>query len=235
MPSPRSSVITVFFMVSPGSFRARSRSDPSSGRGACRRRRTAASASSACGVKSATNPPLPSGTVTADMQSVSRYTLRASAVSCATISLEEVVDRALHAVAGGLAGDDHGVGGEQRLEERGVPLRERLPVVARQHLGPQHRVVLGQRVAALDLHPRLRAAREGVEHARLVHDAGERVTVAAEQAVRRPQVELVLPGLLQLRAVVAHLLAAARGSCRRTATSPPPGSAAPRRARSARW
>src|SRR5262245_42101977 len=113
---------------------------------------------------------------------------------------EEVVDRALHAVAGGLAGDDDGVGGEQGLDELGVALGERRAVEARQHLGAQHRVVLGQRVAALDLAPRLRAAGEGVEQAGLVDDAGEGVAVGAEQAVRRPQVELVLAGLLELAA-----------------------------------
>jgi len=44
------------------------------------------SAASACAVKSTAKPPVPSGTVTADMQSVTRYTLLASAGSCAAIS-----------------------------------------------------------------------------------------------------------------------------------------------------
>ena len=82
---------------------------------------------------------------------------------------------------------------------------ERLPVVPHQHLGPQDGVILGQRVPALALHPRLHAAREGVKHSRLVNDADQGVTVAAQDAVGRPQVQAVLPGLLQLRAVVARL------------------------------
>ena len=43
-----------------------------SGRGACRRSRTARARRRPASVKSAAKPPLPSGTVTADMQSVSR-------------------------------------------------------------------------------------------------------------------------------------------------------------------
>jgi hypothetical protein len=44
-----------------------------------------------------------------------------------------------------------------------------------------------------------------VEQARLVDDAGQGVAVGAEQAVRRPQVELVLAGALELAAVVGDL------------------------------
>ena len=45
-------------------------------------------------------------------------------------------------------------------------------------LGSQRGVVLRQRVAALELHLRGRAARVRVEHPRLVHDADERVGLA---------------------------------------------------------
>src|SRR5262249_49655923 len=120
---------------------------------------------------------------------------------------EQVIDRALHAMARGLAGDHDGVRGEQGLHEAGVALREGRAVEARQDLGPEYRVVLGERVTALDLDARLRGARERMKQPGLMHDTGERVAVRAEQAVRWPQVQLVLAGALELSGVVQDLLA----------------------------
>jgi hypothetical protein len=123
---------------------------------------------------------------------------------------EQVVDRRLHAVRGGLAHDDDGLGGEERLEELRVALRERGTVEPREDLGAEDRVVFGERVATLDLDVRLRRAQERVEQACLVDDTGERVPVGAEQAVWRPQVELVLARALELLRVVEDLLAQPR-------------------------
>ncbi len=118
---------------------------------------------------------------------------------------EEVVDRAGDAVAVGLASDHHVVRADQGLEERGVLLREGLAVPAREDLRTKDRVVLGERIATLDLAPGLRAAQVVVEHAGLLDDAHEGVAVAAEDAVRRPDDEGVLVGALELLAVVLHL------------------------------
>ena len=82
---------------------------------------------------------------------------------------------------------------------------ERRAVVGGRDLRRQHRVVLGERAAALDLDRRLRVARVGVEQPRLLDHADQRVPATAEQAVRRPQVELVAAAPLELLAVVEHL------------------------------
>ena len=69
------------------------------------------------------------------------------------------------------------------------------PAAPRSDLRPEHRVVLGQRVLALDLEARLRAARDRMEEERLLDGAHERVADPAEQRVERPDRELVLPPL----------------------------------------
>ncbi|KKU07464.1 MAG: hypothetical protein UX09_C0029G0003 [Candidatus Uhrbacteria bacterium GW2011_GWE2_45_35] len=112
--------------------------------------------------------------------------------------VQEVVDRALDAVAGGLAGDDHGVRVQEFLHEAGVLLAEGLAVETGEHFGPEHRVVFGQRITALDLGPGLGAADVGVEHEGLVDETHEGMTFAPEHGVGRPQVQAVLAGALQL-------------------------------------
>ena len=68
---------------------------------------------------------------------------------------EEVVDRPGDAVALRLAGDHDCVEGEELLEQRRVLLPELLAVGPARDLGPEHRVVLGQRRASLRLEVRL--------------------------------------------------------------------------------
>ncbi len=119
--------------------------------------------------------------------------------------IQDIVDAALDAVAGSLAGDHQGIGLEEGVQEQRVLLRQGLAIVPHEHFRPQHRVVLGERVAALDLAQALAEPRQGVEEPGFVDDTAQDVTVAAEQAVGRPEVELVLAGALELLAVELDL------------------------------
>ena len=119
---------------------------------------------------------------------------------------EEVVDGAGHAMAVRLATDDHDVAFHQRPDEADVLLGQDLAVEAGEHLRPQDRIVLGQRVAALDLALGLRATHVRVEHAGLLDDADQRVPVGAEDAVRVPDRQRVLASFFQLLHVVEDLL-----------------------------
>ncbi len=125
---------------------------------------------------------------------------------CGEDFVEQVVDRALHAVTGGLSTDDHHVRTHERLHEPRVLLCECLPVVPHEHFGTEHGVVLGERVAALDLRPALRPAHERLEHPRLVDHTNEGVAVGAEDGVLGPQVQGVLALALELLAVEQCLL-----------------------------
>ncbi len=106
---------------------------------------------------------------------------------------EEVGDGRLHAVRGRLAADDDSIGLRERLDEPRVLLAQgALPVVTGDDLGTQHRIVLGQWMSALDLGLRLHSAQERVELAGLFNDTDERVPIGAEDAMERPDIELVL-------------------------------------------
>src|SRR5690606_29172338 len=119
--------------------------------------------------------------------------------------LEEVLDRALHAVARRLAGEEDRVVLLQDPEKRLVPLGERLAIEAGQDLGADRRIVLRQRLLALDQVLRRRGPDVRVEEPGLVDHADQSMAVAPRHAVRRPEVEavLALPG--QLLAVVDAL------------------------------
>ena len=133
--------------------------------------------------------------------------LRGQALVARADLVEEVVDRRLDAVRAGLADEDDGVARQQLVEEVGALLGQvPLAVPARQDFRVEHRIVLGQRVVALDLDAVFGRARVGVEQPRLVHHAGQHVAGAAQQAMLGPDVELVLAGTLELGAVVLALL-----------------------------
>ncbi len=120
--------------------------------------------------------------------------------------VEEVVDGALDAVACSLAHEDHVIGLEQGVDEVRVLLTDGPAIVRSFHLGSEHRVVLGEGVHALDLGHHLGGAGEGVELDGLLEYAAESVADAAELAVERPDVQRVLAGIVQLLAVVLHVL-----------------------------
>ena len=72
--------------------------------------------------------------------------------------------------------------------------------------GPEHRVVLGERVVALRLEVERRPAGDRVEEERLLDRRDERVADPAEHGVERPDGEAVLAALLQRSRVVAQVL-----------------------------
>ncbi len=120
--------------------------------------------------------------------------------------LADIIGAGLDAVASGLADDDHRVVVDEEVEEARVLLGQRLAVPARQDLGPEDAVVLGQGVAPLDLGEPAASPEDRVVEAGLFDDAGQRVPRVAEHAVEGPEVQGVLAALLQLGAVVLHLL-----------------------------
>lgn len=128
--------------------------------------------------------------------------------------VEEVLDRALHAVTGRLTADDQRVRLHQLADERDVALRSlerqhlgrRARVGARHHFGLEHGVVLGEEVVALHLEPTRAPADVLVEQHRFRDHADQVVAGRAEEAVRRPERQRVLALLLELPAVVLHVL-----------------------------
>ena len=117
----------------------------------------------------------------------------------------QILDRVLDAVARRLPRDHQPIGGHQRLREVRRRRAERRAVVGGRDLRRQHRVVLGQHAGALDLDRGRRVARVGVKQPRFLDHADHAVAAAADQTVRRPQIELVAPPPLELLAVVEHL------------------------------
>jgi hypothetical protein len=141
---------------------------------------------------------------------------------------EEVVDRPGDAVALRLAGDHDRVVLEQALHERLVPLAERLPLEVELDLGPEHRVVLGERVVALGLEVERSAARDRVEEERLLDGRDERVADPAEHRVEGPDRQVELAALVERARVVAEVLvgvlgAEAQAGRRRRVDAPAPG------------
>jgi hypothetical protein len=104
-----------------------------------------------------------------------------------------------------LARDDDGVERQEVLDQRLVQTGDRLAVRALGDLGPEDRVVLGERVLTLGLEVGLTRARDGVEEDRLFDRGDERVADAAEHRVIRPDRQVVLAGLRQLSRVVEEL------------------------------
>src|SRR6266511_1827116 len=119
--------------------------------------------------------------------------------------LEQVVDRPGDAVALGLPRDDDGVELEQTLDQGRVPPRKDLSVRPLGHFGPEHRVVLRQRVLALDLEVGLAVARDAVEEEGLLDGRDQRVPDPAEKRVVGPDRELVLAARSQPARVVEEL------------------------------
>ena len=68
-------------------------------------------------------------------------------------------------------------------------------VVGEKDLGREDRVVLGERVHALDFDAVARATRVRMEQTRFLDDAGEDMAIAAEEHVGRPEVQDVLARL----------------------------------------
>src|ERR671923_314627 len=83
--------------------------------------------------------------------------------------LEEIGDRPRDAVALRLTGDHDGVELEQGVDEHRVLLTDPFAVRPGRHLGPENRVVLRQRVLALDLEGGLGEAGDRVEEERLLN------------------------------------------------------------------
>jgi hypothetical protein len=110
---------------------------------------------------------------------------------------EQVADRPRHAVALRLTRDHQRVEVEQRLDQREVALADLRAAMVDQHLRPQHGVVLGQRVRALQLVTRARLARDAVEEQRLLERGHERVANAADHRVVGPDDERVLGDFVQ--------------------------------------
>ena len=105
----------------------------------------------------------------------------------------------------GLPGDDQRVE-RQQLVHQPVVLPVNGPSVrAVQHLGPQHRIILGERVAALDLEARLAVARQVVEEKRLLDRRDQAMADAAENRVVGPDHQQVLARLVQPAAVVQQV------------------------------
>ena len=105
-----------------------------------------------------------------------------------------------------LTGDHDRVVAEQALDQRLVAAPERLPLEVVLDLGPEHRVVLGERVVALRLEVERRRAGDRVEEERLLDRRHERVTEPPEHRVVRPDRELVLTAVRERSRVVAQVL-----------------------------
>jgi len=122
--------------------------------------------------------------------------------------LEQVFDAGLDAMARRLTRDDDCIRLQERLDEVRVALSDgTLTVPPGQHLGAQDGVVLGQRIAALDLAVGLSSTHKGVEHLGLLEDAQQSVSGTTENAVEGPSEQRVLALLLQLLAIMFDLLA----------------------------
>ena len=102
----------------------------------------------------------------------------------------------------GLAGDDHRVEREEVLDERVVGRGDGAPGLVLHHLGAEDRVVLGQGVPSLDLHPRRRLTGDRVEEDGLLHGRHHRVADSAHHRVVGPHDERVLAALGQAARVV---------------------------------
>lgn len=131
--------------------------------------------------------------------------LRQSGILCIHV-LQDVVERTPHAVAGSLAGHDDDVVRQQDLEELDVPLTDGTAVMRQQDFGGEHRVVLGDRAAALDLEMSCGATQDRVVVPGLGDHTHQRVAGGAQLAVERPEVQRVLAGLGQLFDVVPGLI-----------------------------
>ena len=105
----------------------------------------------------------------------------------------------------GLAGDDQGVVFEQMVEQLPVRLRDGVPVGVFEDFGPQHRVVLGQRIQSLGLETGLGRPRDGVEEDGFLDGRHHRVPGAPEHGVIGPDDEHVLSLGLQPAAVVERV------------------------------
>ena len=131
------------------------------------------------------------------------------------VALEEVVDRPGDAVALRLAGHDHRVEFEQSLDERDVLLGQRFAVRPLRDLGPEHRVVLRERMLALDLEVGLAVAGDPMEEERLLDRGDERVADSAEERVVGPDRQVVLPAFGESPRVLRELAAQrSPGRCR---------------------
>ncbi len=119
---------------------------------------------------------------------------------------QEVVDGALHAVAGRLSGEHDHVVGEQHVDEPSVLGAESLPVKTGPDLLTKDAVALAERVPTLDLAVTLHSTHVTVEEPSLGEHAGHGVTGRAQQGVGRPQVQGVLATARELLDVVTHLL-----------------------------
>ena len=106
---------------------------------------------------------------------------------------QEVVDRPRDAVTLRLAGDEHGVVGEQPLDQPAVPASQRVAEMVLEHLRTECRIVLGEGVSALDLELGRVAASDSVEEDRLLDRAHERMPDSADESMKRPDGQLVLP------------------------------------------
>ena len=105
----------------------------------------------------------------------------------------------------GLPGDDQRVEFQQLVHQTVVLPVNGPSVRAVQHLGPQHRIILGERVAALDLEARLAVARQVVEEQCLLDRRDQAVADAAENRVVGPDHQQVLARLAQPAAVVQQV------------------------------
>ena len=104
-----------------------------------------------------------------------------------------------------LAGNDHGIEREQLGDQLDVPLREAIAVWSLGHLGAEHRVVLGERVIALDLEFGPAVPGDAVEEDGLLDRGDQGVADAAEHGVVGPDGQLVLPALGQPPGVVGEV------------------------------
>ena len=105
----------------------------------------------------------------------------------------------------GLTGHHDGIEGEQLLDQLGVLAAEVIAVWSLGHLGPEHRIVLGEWVVAFDLELGAAVAGDPVEEESLLDRGNECMTDAAEHRVVRPDGQVVLSALGQAPRVVGEV------------------------------